>query len=138
MPESSELLWFQRACRGYACVPLLLGSTIALTGGAGLDLVFGLDLGELDPSLESAVRFLAANFAAMGVVLVWGTGDVLARRAVLQICFAALLVGAALRLMAIALHGVPSTMTLVVIGGELSAGGLWLWHARVVRRLRRP
>ena len=136
MLKLSELLWFQRVSRGYACVPLVLGSTIALTGGAGLDLVFGLDLGELDPSLESAVRFLAANFAAMGVVLVWGTGDVLARRAVLRICFAALLVGAALRLMAIALHGVPSMMTLVVIGGELSAGGLWLWHARILRRLR--
>ena len=82
------------------------------------------------------MRFLAANFAAMGVVLVWATGDVLARRAVLRICFAALLVGAALRLMTIALHGMPSMMTLVVIGGELSAGGLWLWHARILRRLR--
>ena len=117
-------------------MPLLLGSTIALTGGTGLDRIFGLDLGELDPSLESAVRFLAANFAAMGALFVWATGDVLARGTALRIVFVALLVGAALRLMAIALHGVPSTMTLVVIGGELSAGVLWLWHARIVRRLR--
>ena len=136
MIESSELLWFQRVCRGYACVPLLLGSTIAFTGGAGLDLVFGPDLGELDPSLESAVRFLAANFAAMGVLFIWATGDVLTRRTALRIVFGALLLGAALRLMAIALHGVPSMMTLVVIGGELFAGALWLWHVRIVRRLR--
>jgi hypothetical protein len=103
----------------------------------GLDLVFRLDLGELDPSLESAVRFLAANFAAMGVVMVWATGDVLARRAALRICFAALLLGAGLRLVAIAFHGMPSTMTLAVIGGELTAGGLWLWHERILRRRRR-
>ena len=136
MPRSSELLWFQRVCRGIACVPLLLGTTIALTGGAGLDLVFGLDLGELDPSLESAVRFLATNFAAMGLVLIWATGDVLARRAVLRIAFGALLVGAAVRLMAIALHGTPSMMTMVVIGAELTAGPLWLWLERILRQLR--
>ena len=136
MRRSSELLWFQRVCRGIACVPLLVGSTIAITGGAGLDLVFGLDLGKLDPSLESAVRFLAANFAAMGLVLVWGTGDVVARRAVLRIVVGALLTGAAVRLMAIALHGTPSMMTMVVIGGELTAGPLWLWHARILRQLR--
>jgi len=135
MLRSAELRWFQRVCWFIASVPILLGSTIALTGGAGLDLVFGLDLGTLDPSLESAVRFLAANFAAMGLVLVWGTADVLARRAVLRIVFGALLVGAAVRLMAIALHGVPSTMTMLVIGGELTAGPLLVWHARILRRL---
>lgn len=136
MPRSSELLWFQRVCWGIACVPLVLGSTIALTGGAGLDVVFGLDLGELDPSLESAVRFLAVNFAAMGLVLIWGTGDVVARQGVLRICFGGLVVGAAVRLMAIVLHGVPSTMTMLVIGGELAGVPLWLWHSRILRQLQ--
>ncbi|MBT8469817.1 MAG: DUF4345 domain-containing protein [Deltaproteobacteria bacterium] len=136
MPRSSELIWFQRVCRGIACIPVLVGSTVALTGGAGLDLVFGLDLGKLDPSLESHVRFLAANFAAMGLVFVWGTGDVLARRAVLRIFFGTFLVGAAVRMMAIAVHGAPSMMTLLVIAGELSACPLWLWHARILRQLR--
>ena len=134
-PESisSEVRWFQLVCWGFAAVPLMLGSTIALTGGVGLALVFGLDLGEPDPSLESAVRFLAANFAAMGLVLVWGAGDVVTRRAVLRIVFGALMVGAALRVLSIALHGVPSMMTLVVIGGELCACVLWLWHAHILR-----
>ena len=52
MSEPSEVLWFQRVCRAYACVPITLGSTIALTGGTGLDLVFRLDLGQLDPSFH--------------------------------------------------------------------------------------
>ena len=136
MSSTSELLWFQRVCRGYACVPLLLGATIAVAGGAGLELVFGLDLGELDPSLESAIRFLAANLAAMGLVLIWGAGDVLARRTALRIVFGALVVGAGFRLMAIALHGTPSMMTMMVIGGELAAGLLWLWHTRILGQLR--
>ncbi len=135
-PSSSELLWFKRVCWAIASVPLLLGSTIALTGGAGLDAIFRTELGTLDPSLESHVRFLAANFVAMGLVLIWATGDVLARRGALRIVFGALLVGAAVRLLAIALHGAPSTMTMVVIGGELTAGPLWLWHARILRQHR--
>ncbi|NND28117.1 MAG: DUF4345 domain-containing protein [Myxococcales bacterium] len=136
MDRSSELVWFQRVCRVFACVPLLLGTTIALTGSAGLAVVFGLSLGKLDPSLESAVRFLAANFAGMGLVLLWGTGDVLGRSAVLRICFGAMLAGAAVRLMAIGLHGTPSLMTVLVIGGELTAGPLLIWHARLLRQLR--
>ena len=136
MDRSSEPLWFQLVCRGIACVPLLLGSTVALTGSAGLEAVFGLNLGTLDPSLESALRFLAANFAGMGLVLLWGTGDVLGRRAVLRIFFGAMLAGAAVRLMAFGLHGAPSGMTMLVIGGELTAGPLWLWHARILRQLR--
>jgi hypothetical protein len=117
---------------------VLLGSTIAVSGGAGLDLVFGLDLGALDPSLESAARFLAANLAAMGGVLLWGTGDIPARRGVLRICFGAFVVGAAFRLLAIVLHGMPSLMTLAVIGGEFSAAALWLWLERILRQLRQP
>ena len=135
MVQSPGLLWFQRACRVYACVPLALGTTIALMGGAGLEFVFGADVGEPDPNLESAIRFLGANFAAMGLVLVWGTGDVVARRAVLRIVFGALIVGGALRLLSIALHGVPGIMTLAVIGGEFMACVLWLWHARILRQL---
>ena len=135
-PSSSELLWFRRACWILASVPLLGGSTIALTGGAGLGFLFGFDLGELDPSLESHLRFLAANFVGMGLVLIWGTGDVLARRGALRIVFGAFLVGAAVRLLALALHGTPSAMTMVTIGGELTAIPLWLWHSRILRQLR--
>ena len=136
-PASSELKWFRRACWVYASVPIVLGSSIALSGGAGLQRWFGFDLANPDPSLESALHFLAANFAAMGLVLVWATRDVVPRRAAMRIVFGAMVVGATLRLMSIAVHGVPSMMTMAVIGGELSAGGLWLWHTRVLRQLHR-
>ena len=135
MAQSSELLWFRNVCRAYALIPLLVGSTVALTGTAGYEVLFRLSLGPVDPSLESAVRFLAATFSALGLVLVGGTGDVLGRRAVLRIFFGAMLAGAGVRLMAIGLHGWPNWMTMVVIGGELSAGPIWLWHERIVRRI---
>ena len=139
-PESasSEVRWFQWICWGFAAVPLMLGSTIALTGGAGLALVFGLDLGEPGPSLESHIRFLAANFAAMGLVLVWSTRDVVALAAGVRIVLGAMIVGAVIRLLTIGLYGPPSTMTMLVIGGELTAGPLWLWHTRILRLLRPP
>ena len=135
---SSEVRWFKRLCWVFAAVPLMLGSTIALTGGAGLAFVFGLDLGELGPSLQSHIRFLAAVFAAMGLVLIWSTGDVVARSTGLRIALGAMIVGAVLRLISIGLYGQPSTMTMLVIGGELTAGPLWLWHTRILRLLRPP
>ena len=137
IPASSELLWFTWACRSYACVPLGVGSIVALSGGAGLDLVFGTELGELGPNLESHVRFLASVFTAMGLILFWGTADALARRVALRIGFGSMVVGGAMRLVALALYGAPSTMTMLIIGGELMAGPLLLWHARILRQLRR-
>ena len=136
MSLSSEMLWFQRACQGYACVPLVLGSTVALTGCAGLETIFGMEAAlTRDPTLESSVRFLAANFAAMGVVCMWGSYDVVARRGVLRIFFGAAVAGGALRVASILLHGMPTPMTLFVIGGEFSAAVLWLWHERILAKL---
>ncbi len=72
----------------------------------------------------------------MGLILVWSTGDVAARSGGLRIALGAMILGAVFRIVSIGLYGAPSAMTMAVIGGELTAVPLLLWHTRILRRLR--
>ena len=70
----------------------------------------------------------------MGLVLVWGSVDVVNRSGAMQIFFGSAVVGGTLRILSIFFHGVPSPMVLFVIGGELSASALWWWHRRILKQ----
>lgn len=133
--ESNELIWFRRVCRFIAVFPLVLGATVALTGTAGFEVLFSVDVEEVSPTLESAVRFLASSFFGMGVVLVWAVRDIVHRGGAVQIFFAAMILGAVARLIGIGVAGTPNLMSLVLIGIELSGAPMWLWYRRILRRM---
>ena len=43
--ERGEVAWFRRVCRMIAVFPLLLGGAMALTGVAGFQVLFGVEVG---------------------------------------------------------------------------------------------
>ena len=132
MPESREAVWFRRTCRMVACFPLVLGGTIALSGTAGFEVMFGVEVGIVDSTFESGVRFLATTFLGMGLVLWWASADFFGRSGAVQIFFVAMVFGALARLIGIRVHGTPNLMSLVLIGIELTGAPMLLWHRRLL------
>lgn len=115
-----------------AAIPLGLGGIITLTGLVGMSAIFGLHV-PIDPSLDSNVRFLAANFFGMGMVMVWTARRIEARTATVRIFAVTVGLGATARLISLLQHGDPGALVLALIGVEYSAVLFALWQARVAR-----
>ena len=132
--ERGEVVWFRRVCRMIAVFPLVIGGTVAFTGTSGFQVLFGVEVGDVNNTLESAVRFLAMNFVGMGLVLLWATRDIHSRGGAMRIFFATMIFGALARLIGIGAHGTPNLISLVLIGIELTGAPMWLWHRRILRQ----
>ena len=130
--DSAEIVWFRRVCRFVAVFPIVLGGAVAPTGVAGFEVLFDVEVGDVDPTLASAVRFLATAFFGMGMLLLWASRDIVGRAGALRIFFAAMILGALARLLGAGVDGTPNVMSLVLIGIELTGVPMWLWHRRIL------
>ena len=102
--ERREVVWYRRVCRMVAVFPLVIGGTVVFTGNPGFQVLFGVEVGDVNNTLESAVR----------------------------IFFATMIFGALARLIGIGAHGTWNLMSVVLIGIELTGAPKWLWHRRIL------
>ena len=119
---------------GFAAFPLLLGCVVAATGLAAMGPLFGVPQPTpYDPSLDSSMRFLGANFLGMGLVVLWVLPRIESRIAPFRIFVATALIGALARVLSHLLVGRPVPMIEALIAVEASALLLGLWQARIHR-----
>jgi hypothetical protein len=117
---------------GFAVFPLLLGCTVVAMGLAAMGPLFGVPVPRpYEPSLDSSVRFLGANFLGMGLLVLWVLPRIESRIVPFRIFVATALVGAAARVLSHVLVGRPVPMIETLTGVETSALLLGLWQARV-------
>lgn len=131
-----RILYERRALQiAMACVavfPLALGSTLTLLGMRGFYVLFGLEQSEeIVPTLDSGVRFLAANFFGMGMVMLWIIPRIERETTVFRIIAATMVLGASGRMISMATIGQPSLLTVVLTIVESSGLLLLFWQQRV-------
>ena len=120
-----------------AMFPLVLGFTVAMTGLSGFWLLFGQPGSPpANPSLDSAIRFLAANFFGLGMMIVWILPRIERRTRPFQIVVATVVFGGLVRVISHVVVGRPNLMTELLIAVEFGVLFLGLWQLRVSRRYR--
>lgn len=120
-----------------ALVPVSLGGFLTATGLTGFYLAFGL--GEpppILPTLDSAIRFLTAQFFGMGLIMLWLVPRVERHPTLLRIIVGAIALGASSRLYSAFAVGKPNAMTIALIGVEYSALLMLVLQHRVMKRIR--
>lgn len=128
-----KVLWWFMA--GTAVFPLVLGAVVTATGLEGMSLLFGTAVeAGANPTLDSNVRFLGANFLGMGIVIVWILGDLESRLSPLKIVFATILIGGISRAVSSALYGSPAAMATLLMCVEFAVPVIGMWMASRVAR----
>jgi hypothetical protein len=128
----SERTWLRRAFTAVLPFPLGLGAYVMVTGLSGFWVAFGLaGAPPSEPTLDSAVRFLGANFFGMGLLLTWASRRVDERTVPIRIFVVTAVLGASARLVSVAQVGRPKLLTEALIAVELSIVALGLWQRRV-------
>ena len=51
MQASMEVIWFRPVCRTIALFPMVLGGGVAMTGTAGFQVLFAVDVGQVSTTL---------------------------------------------------------------------------------------
>lgn len=115
-----------------AVVAISAGTLTVLTGGSTV--VGG---GVISPSLDSELRFYAAWYVGVGLVLLWSARHVESAGAVIRCVCAVLLLGAFGRVVSWSLVGRPHPLYLVLLGIELVLPLLLVPWQHVVTRPRR-
>ena len=120
-----------------AMFPLVLGFTVAVTGLRGFWFLF-MQEGEMphNPTLDSAVRFLAANFFGMGLMIVWVLPKIERRTRVFQIIVGTVVFGGIVRVLSHVTVGRPNLLTELLIGVEFAVLLLGFWQYHVAKRYR--
>jgi hypothetical protein len=120
-----------------ACFPLVLGFTVAVTGLAGFWILFAQPGSPPDnPSLDSAVRFLGAQFFGLGLIIVWILPKIERRSVPFRIVVFAVVLGGVARVLSHIFVGRPNLLTEILIGIEFAVLGLGLWQTRIARKFR--
>jgi hypothetical protein len=115
---------------GLGCVALVFGVLGVVTGGAGV--VGG---GHVSANVDSELRFFAAWYAGAGVLLLCVRQRVDRETVVVRGVCAAILLGAAGRVLSIVTVGAPHALFLFLLAVELVIPAVIVpWQAAVARR----
>lgn len=122
---------FQAVVALLATVAVVAGGLTVLTGGALV-----LDAGEVSPSLDSELRFYAAWYLGVGVLLFWTVPRVESAGTVFRAVCALLLVAAGGRIVSVLVKGPPHPFYAVLLVLELGLPILLVpWQSAVARRV---
>lgn len=112
-----------------AGVALSAGTVTVLTGASTI-----LASGSVSPSVDSELRFYAAWYAGLGLVLLWSALHVESATTVIRAVCAVLLVGALGRVISWSDAGRPHDLYLVLLAVEVTLPAVLVpWQGRVAR-----